>query len=360
MRPYVIALSLLLVLFGSIGTYLFQKFNALNEMDFSPEPVSVAVGITERGQWTRWLDGVGSIKAIRGIELMAETSGQITELHFESGQTVDQGQLLLVIDDAVEQATRDSNLAALELAQLLFDRDSQLIRQKSIPQTQYDRSRADLAKARADLAQTEARLADKRIRAPFAGTIGIRHVELGDYLSPGHRIASLQDTSALEIDFNLPAHNAPLLRVGLPIDIEVDAFPDQRFSAKLAATDSRVDAATRNLLVRARLDSGHPLIPGMFARLRVRLDDDLTVLTVPETAITYSLQGDVVWVIGAASGDAFDVSSKVVETGETRDGRTAILNGLELGDRVVTAGQHKLYRGARVIIDAETLLQAAQ
>lgn len=351
MRGYFVAVAILLVLFGAIGGYLYVRFSKLAAMDFSPPPVTVAASEARQLAWRETLSAVGTIQAVRGVELTSETSGEVTSINFDSGDRVEQGQLLVVLNDDVEQASRLNQIATLELAEILFQRDSALIQQKSIPQSQFDQSRADLQRARAQLAETEARLSNKSITAPFSGTMGIRRIDVGDYISPGTVIANLQDHSELEIDFTLPARYAPKLKAGLKLDVEVDAFPDRIFAAEVIAVDSRIDPGTRNILLRAKLLESSGLVPGMFAILEVDLGLDRQVVTVPETAITYALQGDTIYVVQGKDGGGMTAVARVVETGGVRAGQAAILSGLEAGERVVTVGQNKLYRGVSILID---------
>ncbi len=356
MRAFLVSGALLLVIFGSIGGYLYQRFSAMAAQDFTPPPVTTAAATARSESWGTFLEAVGTLRSARGVDLTSESSGEITAIEFDSGDRVEAGQLLLVLNDEVEQAARRNQIASLELAQILFERDARLIEQQSIPQTQFDRSRADLARARAQLAETEARIRNKRIYAPFDGTIGIRRVEVGDYISPGSVIATLQDLSHLEVDFTLPARYAPLLRPGLSITLRVDAFPGRDIAAELLALDSRVDAGTRNLLLRAKVLQGDGLLPGMFAVLQLDLERTREVVTVPQTAVTYSLQGDTVYVIEEAEDGGLSAVSRIVSVGETRGGRTEILNNLAAGERVATVGQNKLYRGVRVVIDEKVEL----
>jgi membrane fusion protein (multidrug efflux system) len=293
---------------------------------------------------------------VQGVDLSAEASGQVTALDFDSGDRVQAGQLLAVLNDEVEQAARRNQTAAVELARILYERDLKLIAGKSISQEQFDRSRADLERARAALAETEARIRSKHIRAPFAGTLGIRHVALGDYVEPGTLIASLQDATRLDVDFTVPARHAPALRPGLPVAVQVDAFPGRRFAAELSAADTRVDPGTRNLLLRARLGEVDGLLPGMFATVQIDLGAAEAVVTVPETAVTYSLQGDTVYVLGNHPDGGLAALPRIVAVGETRDGLTAIRSGVAAGERVVTGGQNKLFRGARVVVDESVAL----
>jgi membrane fusion protein (multidrug efflux system) len=355
-RAYLAVIALLLAIFGSIAGYLYVRFSALAATDFSPPPVTIAASLSRIESRDAFLDAVGTIKAVRGVDLTSETSGEITAINFDSGEEVEAGQLLLVLNDKIEQASRQNEIATLELAEILFERDRRLVDKKSIPQSQYDESKANLARARAQLAETEARLKNRRIHAPFRGSLGIRRVDQGDYVSPGTIIATLQDKSELEIDFSLPARFAPLLRPGLTISLSVSAFPGQVFSAELVALDARVDPGTRSLLSRARVLGSEGLLPGMFANLRIDLDRSEDFVTVPETSVTYSLQGNVVHVIEATDEGDLTAVSRIVTVGEVRAGRAAILDGLAGDEQIVTVGQNKLYRGVKVIIDENVAL----
>ena len=351
MRAYLFVAALLLLIFGSIAGYLYIRFSALAEMDFQPPPVTVAASVAKLERWDSYLEAVGTVKAVRGVELTSEESGEVIRINFESGGRVEKGQLMVVLDDKVEQAALESRKATLTLAKLLFEHDKKLVKQQTISQIRYDRTKADLERARAQVSEAEARLANKHIRAPFSGTAGICRIDVGDYISPGTIIATLQDPDDLEIDFNLPSQASPQLKPGLDIEVRVAAYPDKVFHARLLALDAKVDPGTRNLTVRAKIDAGEGLMPGMFAQLRVALGVEDGIVTVPETAVTYSLHGNTVFVI--RPGEDGDLVSQpvIVSVGEARDGRISIPSGLEPDSRVVTAGQNKLYRGAKVVID---------
>lgn len=350
MRAYLLVALLLLLIFGAISGYLYRQFSVLASIDHTPPPVTVAAALADTREWIHVLDAVGTIKAVRGVELSSQESGEVIAIPIESGGEVQAGDLLLRLNDKVELASRERQRANLELARLVYERDRQLIRQKSIPQSQYDRSKADLDSAVAQLAETEARLENKRVHAAFDGTVGIVQAKTGDYIEPGTRITTLQDLRLLEVDFTVPARYFPQLRRGQPVRLRVDAYPEHSYSATLQAIDAKVDADTRNLLLRARLDENSGLLPGMFAQIEVHLRAPQAVVTVPETAVTYSLHGDTIFVVEDREG-ALRVVPVIVQVGASRDGRTAVVSGLEAGSRVVIAGQNKLYKGAAVIID---------
>jgi membrane fusion protein (multidrug efflux system) len=297
LRAYVIAVTLLLVLLGGTGLYLQQRFSAFAAADFTPPPATVAAAQARSAPWRETIEAIGTVRAARGILLSAETAGDVTALHVRSGDDVQAGQLLLSIDERVEVATRQRILARLELAELLYERDASLIRQKSIPQTQFDQSRADLAAARAELAEIDAILRNKRVTAPFAGRLGILQVRLGDYVEAGTPLATLQDLSALEVDFSLPDRYAPRLRPDSPCPCTPRHSPSGRFGPRCRHWTRASTRNTRNLNLRAVIEDGEGLLPGMFARLRMDLGSAPQRVLVPETAVTYSLQGDTVYVI---------------------------------------------------------------
>lgn len=349
MRAYLYVAILLLVIFGGIAGYLYNKFSRFADRDFSPPPVTVAAATAREETWPSTLEAVGTLRAVRGVDLAAEASGEITAISVHSGEQVEAGQLLLTLNDRLEQASRQRARANLVLARQLYERDASLIKQQSIPQSQYDRSQADLDAAVAALAEIEAQLDDKRIEAPFSGTVGIIQLRRGDYIERGEAFTTLQDLSELEIDFSVPARHFPLLRPGLRIHVLNDSSP-KVFSATLAALDAAVDTGTRNLALRAVLDDGNGLLPGMFARLVIDLDRPQTVVTLPETAVTYSIQGNTIWVV-EEDADGLRVRPRVVRTGSVRDGRIAVTDGLAAGERVASVGQNKLYREARVELE---------
>lgn len=345
MRAYLVAILALLAIFGGIFGYFHFWLPGTGGSGFVPPPIAVNSDRAQRETWQAKLESVGTIRARRGVSLSTEQSGEVTAIAVTSGEQVKAGDLLLTLNDKVEQASRERQIANLKLAQVLYERDATLISQKSIPQSQYDRSRADLDSAVAQLAETEAQLENKRIHAPFDGTVGIITVKVGDYVTPGTAITTLQDLTDLEVDFTLPARHYPALHPGQAVNVQVDAYPERVFKATLQAVDAEVDSGTRNLLLRAGIDRGDGLLPGMFASLTLELGTRRELVTVPETAVTFSLHGNEVWVIRSENG-VQKVRSRVVRTGQSRAGRIAILEGLENGEHIVTSGQNKLYRDA--------------
>ena len=351
LRAYIFVIILLTAIFGSVAAYKFVEFSAPANASFERPAITVASAPALLETWAQYIDAVGTIKAVRGINLASEESGELIEVNFTSGDSVEAEDLMFVLNDRVEIARKESQKATLELARIQFERNKQLMVQNSISKSEYDESKADLERALANLAETDATLANKRIRAPFSGITGIRQADLGDYVSPGTVLVTLQDLSELEVDFTLPAQNAPLLRPGQRIQLTVDAFPDRIFEARLLALDSQIDPNTRNVMARGRILEGEGLLPGMFAYLRLFPGARREIVTVPETAVTYSLHGNVVYIVTEDGDGSLVAKATVVETGETREGRTHISFGVNPDSQVVSAGQNKLYRDAKVVID---------
>ncbi|MFZ3204880.1 MAG: efflux RND transporter periplasmic adaptor subunit [Pseudomonas sp.] len=333
-------------------------------------PISVNAAEAVERPWQSRLPAIGTLKAFQGIDLTVEVAGTARDVLFQSGEKVRLDQPLIQMDSEVEQASLGTAQAELGLAQVEYQRGRNLIARQAISRSEFDRLSAELQKASASVAQLQATLAKKRILAPFAGTIGIRQVDVGDYLASGTTIATLQDLSTLFVDFFLPEQNVPQLAIGQRVRVQVAAYPDEVFEGRIAAINPKVEATTRNLLVRARLaNPDEKLLPGMFANLQVLLAGETPQVLVPETAITYTLYGNSVYVIEeqAAEGDAdspanaadgqpvLRVERRFVETGERREGQVVILKGLQAGERVVSAGQLKLDSGARVVIVADAV-----
>ncbi len=367
----------MLMMLGLVGLVIaalaFYKFNAFMQMGkaFSKPrpPISVSAVEVQSRPWQSRLPAIGSLRAAQGVDLTVEVGGTVKALLFESGERVQLDQPLLQLDSAVEQASLATAEAELGLARVEFERGRSLIKRQVISRSEFDRLSAQLEKASAVVAQLRATLDKKRVLAPFAGTIGIRQVDVGDYVSPGSPVATLQDLSTLFVDFFLPEQNVPQLALGQKVQVKVAAYPQDRFEGEIVALNPKVEDTTRNLLVRARLPNPETnLLPGMFANLEVLLALRQNAVTVPETAITYTLYGNSLYVVVAQQGEDGQplsddqgqaqllVERRFVKTGERRDGWVMIEEGLEAGERVVSAGQLKLENGARVKLSDDASL----
>lgn len=316
-----------------------------------PPPAVIAAAEARQEQWQSYLQVVGSLAAVAGIEVTGEVGGQIREIHFESGQQVEKGELLLELDDQTDQARLKGLLAERTLARLRFERLAKLLRDKSISKSDYDEARATLDSASAQVAAQQALLEKKRVRAPFAGRLGIRRVDVGEYLTPGSAIVPLEKLHPIFVDFTLPERELSRIYVEQGIQVQVQAYPGERFAGKIRAIDPGIIVGSRSFRVRAEMPNHQQTLrPGMFADVRIIFDQKVDVIAIPDTAISYAPYGDSVFVIEEADGRTI-VERRQIQTGEHRNGKVAVLSGLSAGDRVVSAGHNKLRNGQAVRID---------
>ena len=360
-RRMLIMLAVVLLIVLVLGGYkAFSIYQQIQMFSAPKPPVSIAAAVAVERSWQERLPAVGSLKALQGVELSLETAGTVKALHFESGQPVKAGQLLLELDSSEETALLGTAQADLGLARVDFGRGGHLVGSQAISRGEYDRLRAQFQRNQAVVDQLQASLAKKSMRAPFSGTIGIRQVDIGDYLASGTVIATLQDISSLYVDFNVAEQALPRLSLGQQVQVQVAAYPDQLFPATLSAINPKVEESTRNLLVRATLANPEgKLLPGMFANLQVLLPDPQPQVVVPESAITYTLYGNSVYVVTRKPPEdgkgepQLLADRRTVETGERREGLVVIHKGLKAGEQVVIAGQLKLTQGAPIRISPD-------
>jgi membrane fusion protein (multidrug efflux system) len=351
----VLVLGLLLGAMFGWKFYQAQKTAALASMP--PPPATVAAAEVQTETWQPYLEAVGSLVAIQGIQVTTEVAGKVSRIHFESGQPVEAGTLLLELDDSVDQAELEGIIAERRLAQLQYKRRDELLESKTISRSDVDEARLRLENAIAQLAAKQAVIAKKRITAPFSGWLGIRQVDLGEYLQPGAAIVPLDSLDPIYADFSLPEQHLDQLSIGQPVEITVQAFPGESFDGRISSMDPGIDPGSRSLRLRATLaNPDGRLRPGMFAGVSTLLPQRPAVLTLPQTAITYNPYGDSVFVIQQGESGA-SVQRRQVETGGVRNGRVEIVQGLEAGERVVSAGQVKLRNGQSVVVDNSIALE---
>ncbi|NUT83577.1 MULTISPECIES: efflux RND transporter periplasmic adaptor subunit [Pseudomonas] len=361
----------LLVVLLLAGYKAFSVYQQIQMFSAPKPPVSVAVATVAQRPWQTRLPTVGSLKALQGVDLSLEIAGTVQKVQFQSGQKVKAGQPLLQLDSDVESALLETAEADLGLAQLDFGRGRQLVGSQAISKGEFDRLSAQLKKNQATVNQLKASLAKKQILAPFSGTVGIRQVDVGDYLASGTVIATLQDLSSLYVDFYVPEQSVPRLAVAQSVNVSVSAYPGQNFVATISAINPKVEDSTRNVLVRATLaNPDDKLLPGMFANLEVILPDVAAGIVAPESAVTYTLYGNSMYVVSqkkTADGTVekndkgqpvLIAERRFVETGERRDGQVLVTKGVQSGEQVVIAGQLKLDNGTPIAIsDDKTLTE---
>jgi len=356
-KRLVLVILLLIVMFGGIFGWKYfvgQKMAAM--MSAPPPPATIASAEVQRESWQPYLYSVGSVVATQGVFVTTEVPGQVESIRFESGQQVAEGDVILQLDDSVDEADLEGLIAQLNLARLQFERARKLLKDRSVSQSEYDQSRAQLDSAEATVASKRAVIAKKKIRAPFGGQLGIREVDVGEYLSPGARIVPLQALDPVYVDYTLPERHFDTLAVGQAVRVEVQAYPGQVFEGSISAINPGIDPGTRSVRLRATLDNpGQLLRPGMFAEVRTVLPARDDILTLPRTAVTYNPYGESVFVIVEQEGQQV-VQNRRIRTGEVRAGRVEIVDGLNVGEVVVSAGQVKLRNGQAVTIDNSVTL----
>jgi membrane fusion protein, multidrug efflux system len=352
-----LALALLvgaLVGFNAFRSHMIAQFFANNK----PPPSNVTVVEAKSEVIPNLLVAVGDLAAVHQVNVTSDVSGRITDIMFTAGATVKAGSPLLQLFDGPEQGDLASFKAQATGAQLALDRAKQLAARQFGPQATADAAQATYDQAVAGIAKTEAIISQKLVRAPFDGELGVRHVEVGQYLTAGTQIVTLTDLSQLYSNFTVTEKDSGNLKVGQTVRVGVDAYPGRNFEGKINAIEPQIATDTRNIRVQATIDNpDHILKPGMFTTVTVMLPDKPAVVTVPETAVDYTLYGDSVFLITEKKEDDGKTSLTVVRTfvriGNRINGRAEILSGLKPGDRVVAVGQLKLQSGAAVAISTD-------
>ncbi|MBI1648391.1 efflux RND transporter periplasmic adaptor subunit [Hyphomicrobium sulfonivorans] len=367
LKRFLITLLILAAFIGGLAYFQFVfKPKMIQEFLSSqrPPPATITAEAASTAEWAERLPAIGTLIASQGVEIAAQVPGIVTELHFESGQDVAAGTKLVQLDISVELADLASAEAVLREAELSFKRQSDLLTKSVASAANVDTARAKHDSAVASLNRIKALIAQKTIIAPFSGRLGIRHVELGQYISPGLAMVSLQALNPIWVDFPMPEQNVDKLSVGQTIELTVDAYPDKVFQGTISSLDARVAKDTRTLLVRGTVPNlESELLPGMFANVTVLASGPQNFVTVPRTAITYSLYGDSIYVLKPAESQpgqptpapdakpVFTVERRFVTTGQVRQDRVAVTSGLTAGEQVATSGQIKLTNGALVTVD---------
>ena len=369
----VLALVILLGAAGGLGYFQMVVKPAMIKgfIQKAGQPTnSVAATQAKTETWTPTLTAIGSLRATQGVEIAPQVGGVVRAIKFESSQDIQKGALLVEIDDSTEQADLKANQAALRNAQATLDRQSKLVSGGNTTQASLDQATATRDQAAAAVERTKAIIAQKRIVAPFDGRLGIRRIDIGQYVSPGTPLVTLQKLDPIYVDFQAPEQYFARLAVGQTITLTVDAFGGKTFNGKVKFLDARISTDTRNFLVRGEIQNDEKkLLPGMFANVSVMAGDPRSVVTLPRTAVVYSLYGDSVYVLktpapkpgeaqaaqpqaGVKPSDAlYEVERRFVRVGETHGDRVEIADGVKAGETVVSEGQVKLFPGMRVRID---------
>ena len=367
---YVFALLGVAAILGGLGAVKYKQIATLIAMGHAmqasgPPPEAVATTAVRKDTWQSTLDAVGSVAAAKGVTVSNDAPGIVSAIHFESGTMIKQGQVLVELDSNVERAQLASVLARQELAEVNAKRTRALVAADAIPRSQQDNDDAIVRTSGSDLSQLRAQIDRKIVRAPFSGKLGIRLVNLGQYLNPGTAIAELAATETVFVDFTLPQEELRRLTLGMPVRVVIEGEGTAPADGSLAAIDPAIDATTRSIKLRASLPNrDEKLLPGMFARISVILPETRDVTILPVSALVHASYGDSVFVVedrkddagnpvtGADGHPAKVARQQFVRVSETRGDFAAVTNGVTAGQEIVTAGAFKLHNGAPVVVNA--------
>jgi len=392
-KRFLIAAIIVGLFLGGVGYFnLVFKPKMIGEFmaKMVPPPATVTAEAAKTETWIDRVRAIGTLVAIEGVDVAPQVGGIVTEYFFDSGQDVEKGAKLVKLDTSVEEADLADHKATLQQANLDFERQSKLVKTSAVSVATLDATIAKRDSAAAAVQKVEAIIAQKNIAAPFAGRLGLRHVEKGQYVSPGQALVWLQALDPIWVDFPVPEGSVGKFTIGSTIELLSDAFPGQLFKGEVEAFDAKLGQDTRTLMVRARVPNpDRKLLPGMFANVAVLSSGAKQFVTVPRTAVTYGLYGDSVWVVkegapepaakptpvaeaepvasavaadaaptGAIPAEPKRVERRFVRVGPTEGDRVAILEGVKAGEEVVTSGQLKLQPGAKIKVDNSGALKA--
>ena len=371
MMRYVIAIGLLVLMIGTLVGIKFGQISMLMQAGkqsqmLGPPPESVSTSLVKEDTWEETLSAVGSVVAAKGVSVSSESPGVVSTIRFASGALVKAGQVLLELDSSVERAQLASAMARRELAVLSAGRSRQLAKQSAIPRSQLDGDEAQLKTSRADLSALQAQIERKTVRAPFSGRLGIRAVNLGQYLNPGTTITTLEALDLVYVDFTVPQQELADVASQTKVRISLSGEDGAVFDGAIAAVDPSVDATTRTVRLRASVpNKGERLRPGMFVSVAVIKPQRSKVVAAPATAVVHASYGDSVFVVedrkdeagavvlGADGKPAKVVRQQFVRVGVARGDFLAITDGVHLGQELVTSGAFKLRNGIGIVVHNE-------
>lgn len=346
------------ILGGIFGWHVFiGKMMAKYMSGAATAPQTVSTTVAAAASWQAQTQAVGSVRAVRGADLASQASGIVDEIHFESGSEVPAGAVLLKLRPYDDPAKLAQLQAAAVLAEQTYKRDQEQFAAQAISQQTLDSDVSTLKSARAQVAAQQALIDEKTIKAPFAGKLGIRQIDEGQYLTAGTTVVTLQALDPIFIDFYVPQQDLAQLKAGETVAATLDAYPGTRFSGTISSINSKVDAASRNVQVRASFrNADRRLVPGMYANVDIDNGAPTTHITLPQSAITYNPYGDTVFLVKQSGVDdkgkpKATVQQTFVTLGATRGDQVAVLSGVAAGDVVVTAGQMKLRNGTPVVVN---------
>lgn len=365
LRRIIYLLLVTIILGGLGGAIYYYAFKAKPEMIAgfianAPKPVeTVSAEEARQDQWEPEVAAIGSLTAINGIEVAPQVGGIVKELYFDSGDLVKKGQKLFQLDTDTEEADLKNFRVQLGNAETELDRQQKLLDKGFASKSAFDTARVLRDRMQAEIERTEALITQKSIYAPWDGRLGLRDVAAGKYVAPGQNMIWLQTVDPIFVDFTVTENDFGRIKVGQKVRAKFSAYPNDTFNGEVSTTDARVSASSRMITVRGKL--GNPdgrLVPGMYADVKVIVGGSAPVVTIPQTAVTYSLYGDSVFaVVKAKNADPnakepdLEIERRFIKLGLVRDGRVNVVEGIKPGDQIVVAGQNKIDQGSKVRID---------
>jgi membrane fusion protein (multidrug efflux system) len=358
LKRMLIMLAVVAVLIGSLGFIKFRQIQAAvaQGASFQPPPTAVTTVLAQRETWPATLDVIGTVAAIQGVTVSADLPGTVSKIHFDSGQWVHEGDVLVELDTRQEQAQLAETEAQRDLAKINYGRTQQLVKEGVLAKTEYDNVSAQQKVTEGQVGEIRATIARKTIRAPFSGALGIRQVNLGQYLAAGQAIVSLQSLNPIYVNFGVPQQTTGQLSMGRALRITCEDFPGLEFTGRVTALDSVVNESTRNIQVQTTISNPqNKLRPGMFVQVALGLGANTPVIALPASAINYAPYGDSVFIVTDlkdAKGQTYrGVRQQIVKLGASRGDQVGVISGVNPGDEVVTSGVFKLRNGAPVQIN---------
>jgi membrane fusion protein, multidrug efflux system len=357
-KRMILMLVLMTIFIAGLGFVKVRQFQAMagEFAAMQPPPEAVTTIVAQRENWPATINAIGTVAAVQGVTVSADLPGIVDRITFDSGRTVQKGDVLVELDTRQEQAQLAGAEAQLQLTRLNFERMQQLVAQDAVSRAEYDAAAAAHKSAEARIREIRATIERKTIRAPFTGMLGIRQVNLGQYLDGGDAIVPLQSLNPIYVNFGVPQQDAREMRTGRTVKLLVGDLGDAEFTGRVNAVDAVVDETTRNVQVQATLANPKgTLRPGMFVQAQVVLGASTPVIALPASAINYAPYGDSVFVIAEMKnpqGQPYrGVRQQVVKLGPARGDQVAVLTGLKAGDEVVTSGVFKLRNGVAIQVN---------
>ncbi|HLZ41947.1 MAG TPA: efflux RND transporter periplasmic adaptor subunit [Candidatus Sulfotelmatobacter sp.] len=351
-------LVVLAVVLGGLGFVKYRQVEAAiaQGAHFQLPPTAVTTVVAKKETWPSTLSVIGTAEAIQGVTVSADLPGTIDKIHFESGQWVHEGDILVELDTRQERAQLASLEAQRDLARINFDRAQELVKAGVISRSEYDNATAQQKATEAQVGDTRAAIARKTIRAPFTGALGIRQVSLGQYLAAGQAIVSLQSLSPIYVNFGVPQQDTPKIVPGHVLRVTNSDLPGMSFVGRITALDSVINEQTRNIQVQSVVtNKENKLRPGMFVQVELPVDKPIEVVPVPASAINYAPYGDSVFVVTEMKdekGNSYrGVRQQVVKIEASRGDQVAITSGINPGDEVVSSGVFRVRNGAPVLVN---------